>query len=102
MNAIKLLIITWIFLALLIGIGIGYILGVKGFGQQIFVPQGQTIQQPASNMAFPTGQPGNQFQPPQNQGGPLQQPAGQGQPLPQQGNNQLPLPSGRAPINQPK
>ncbi len=75
----KLLIITWVGMALLIGVGIGYLLGLRGFGQKTiqgpgFEPGQKSMQQ--QNFG-PGGQIGNQ--PPQNQNGVSNQ--GDGQPI---------------------
>lgn len=71
-------------MALLIGIGIGYLLGVQGFGQKI---QNSPVQAPQQQSFGP----GSQNQIPQ-QGGGIQQPLNQnGLPV-QQGNQQNPLP----------
>lgn len=73
----KLLIITWVVLAFLIGGGVGYLLGVNGIGQRV----------PFQNtMGVPPGMSGGNVQPPPNQGG-TQQPGG-----PNSGGQQMPPP----------
>lgn len=107
-------------MALLIGIGVGYLLGIKGFGQKVGDPgtgvgQQQFPQQqnfgPVSGNQAP--QQGGSFQQPQSQGeapagalggrNPL--PSGGVQQLPQQGGQQgqpaSPVQRGE-PLNQPQ
>lgn len=63
-NTNKLLIITWVAMALLIGLGIGYLLGVQGFGQKV---QSPPVQAPQQQNFGPAGNMMQQQQP--NQGG---------------------------------
>lgn len=100
-NTNKLLIITWVVLALLIGLGIGYLLGVQGFGQKVVQnPNFGSGQQPMQQNFGP----GPQGQGPQ-QGGNIQQPLNQGgapagapggrNPMPNGGTQTLPQQSGQ-------
>lgn len=81
----KLLIITWVAIALLIGGGVGYLLGVKGYGQKIQAPAQLPQQQ---NFG-----PGSGGQAPQ-QGGNIQQPQSQGEAPPGAPGGRNPVPSG--------
>lgn len=81
-NTNKLLIITWVAMALLIGLGIGYLLGVQGFGQKVQSPPVQAPQQqnfgPGQGAQQPAGAPGGRNPVPngageRQQGQPLQQ-----------------------------
>lgn len=88
-NTNKLLVITWVAMAFLIGTGVGYLLGIKGVGQQNptgqqqnfgLGPQGQqqggNVQQPVSQGEAPPGAPGGR--------NPASYVGTQGQPLLQQ------------------
>lgn len=90
-NTNKLLIITWVAMALLIGVGAGYLLGINGIGQKaqspVQVPQQQNFG------------PGSQGQAPQ-QGGNIQQPLNQGEVAPGApgGRNPAPIQGGTGPV----
>lgn len=68
MDTKKLLIITWIFLAFLIGAGVGYVVGLKGFGQRQAGPAGAVIPEQFGNQG-PQGPGQDQQMPPPQQGG---------------------------------
>lgn len=95
-NTSKLLIITWVAMALLIGIGVGYLLGVNGVGQraqQNFGPgpqgqapqplnQGEAPYQKSVQGEAPPGAPGGRNPVPnQNGSGPMPNSGTQGQPI---------------------
>lgn len=86
-------------MALLIGIGIGYLLGVKGFGQKVSGPGVEFGQQ-----QFPQQRnfgPGPQGQG-QQQGGNIQQPLIQGEAPAGASGGRNPVPSDKGqPVNQP-
>lgn len=86
MDTKKLLIITWVGMALLIGLGVGYLLGLRGFGQpsrdiglygqggQMGNQQGNMGQQPQQQQGVP--QQGAPNQAPNQGSQPVQQPLG--------------------------
>lgn len=85
----KLLIITWLIIVLLIGLGVGYLLGVNGIGQKaqspVQVPQQQNFG-PGPQGGAPAGQPGGQNPMPNSgtQGQPNQPASQRGEPVNQQ------------------
>lgn len=94
----KLLIITWVAIAFLIGGGVGYLLGVQGFGQKTQGPEpGLNQQQFPQQQNFGPGQGGQNPQ----QGGSIQQPLNQGG-VPAGapgGRNPVPNQNGEQPVN---